>query len=450
MYVYRIRSRHTWNSYFIGGVYLSKAIVIGLEGAEPSILFNHLEALPNLKKIADSGSYGRLRSCYPPSSSPAWPSMVTGMDPGQLGLYGSYQRKSYTRYSVSLVNNTILKEPTIWDILGNYKFKSIVMGVPLTCPPRPLKEALICCLSPLGHEISDTYPEALKKELDNKVDYPSGESRYKETKMSFATARYLLTTKKWDFFMMVDASIEQMHSLYLEDTDKIVDYYKYIDEEVGSIISLIPSDTRVFIVSGYGVKKVEGIFYLNEWLFQEGYLKLKEAVQKPTNVTEDLIDWKETRAWGAGGSFGSIWLNVKRRESQGVIPREKYEYTRNILIHKMISLTDQTGVPLYTKVFKPSKIYSKVTNVPADLFLYLRNLNWRSSSMIGTGELHSNKVEISSRINNSFEGVFISSGNLTKSGGEEITVHISDIAPTILREFGINPLKGMNGKSIPL
>lgn len=341
----------------------------------------------------------------------------------------------------------MLTEPAIWDILEIHNLHSIVVGAPLASPDKPTSGDGVVSLSPL----IQFYPKKSKEEELLSSDSIKEVHEYTETKRNFITARSLLATKQWDFFMMLESSIREKQSLYVGNPAKILEHYKYIDDEIGSILPLIPAGTRIFIVSGYGSKRVEGIFHLNEWLMQEGYLNLKTAPQIPAILTEDLVNWKDTRAWGAGGNFGFIWLNMSRRESRGVIPKEKYEYTRNRLIHKIISLTDPNGIPLYAKVFKPSKIYSRVTNVPPDLLLCFRNLSWRSSSMIGTGDVHSDKIGIDDSVNSTPEGIFISSGDQSAPSHEELSaVHISDIAPTILTEFGIDPLKKMCGKVIPL
>jgi len=71
-----------------------RLLVIGLDAAAPELVFEIFrDDLPNLKKMMKQGVYGRLRSCDPPITIPAWMVMVTGVDPGSLGLYGFRERK---------------------------------------------------------------------------------------------------------------------------------------------------------------------------------------------------------------------------------------------------------------------------------------------------------------------------------------------------------------------
>jgi predicted AlkP superfamily phosphohydrolase/phosphomutase len=70
-----------------------KVAVIGLDCAEPSLVFDRWAAdLPNLRRLADSGLSGRLESCMPPITVPAWSCMASGKDPGTLGVYGFRNR----------------------------------------------------------------------------------------------------------------------------------------------------------------------------------------------------------------------------------------------------------------------------------------------------------------------------------------------------------------------
>jgi len=65
-----------------------RLLIIGLDCAPPSLIFDRADKLPNLNRLMTDGVSGPLRSCDPPITIPAWMVMATGKDPGQLGLYG--------------------------------------------------------------------------------------------------------------------------------------------------------------------------------------------------------------------------------------------------------------------------------------------------------------------------------------------------------------------------
>ena len=64
-----------------------RVVVIGLDGATWDLLRPRMDegSLPNLKRLADEGATGDLRSIYPPETPAAWPSFMTGKNPGKHG-----------------------------------------------------------------------------------------------------------------------------------------------------------------------------------------------------------------------------------------------------------------------------------------------------------------------------------------------------------------------------
>ena len=76
----------------------SKTLVLGLDCAPPSLVFERFaEVMPCLSRLRREGLYGPLRSTEPPITMPAWASMATGRDPGELGIYGFRNRDEAMR-----------------------------------------------------------------------------------------------------------------------------------------------------------------------------------------------------------------------------------------------------------------------------------------------------------------------------------------------------------------
>src|SRR5205814_3638329 len=65
-----------------------------------------------------------------------------------------------------------------------------------------------------------------------------------------------------------------------------------------------------------------------EWLAREGYLTFAEPVSKPTAIKDAPIDWARTVAWGDGGYYGRLFLNVKGREPEGTVDPSAYDDLR--------------------------------------------------------------------------------------------------------------------------
>ena len=135
----------------------------------------------------------------------------------------------------------------------------------------------------------------------------------------------------------------------------IFDYYKYIDDEIGRTLALLDDDTLVLIVSDHGAMMMEGGICINEWLINNGYLKLVHYPDEVTQISKHLIDWDKTTVWGEGGYYGRLFFNVKGREPRGIIPRQNYEFFRNELIAALEDQRDETGRKINTRVFKPEE-----------------------------------------------------------------------------------------------
>ena len=72
-----------------------KVLVIGLDGATWDLLEPLLAKgmLPTFNKLMDKGMWGELESCIPPITMPAWACMITGKNPGKIGLIHFLMRK---------------------------------------------------------------------------------------------------------------------------------------------------------------------------------------------------------------------------------------------------------------------------------------------------------------------------------------------------------------------
>ena len=122
---------------------------------------------------------------------------------------------------------------------------------------------------------------------------------------------------------------------------------------------------------------MDGGFCLNEWLVREGYLTFKEDIPRDGQLIsfEKLtVDWQKTQAWGAGGYYGRLFLNVAGREPEGVIPQSDYNSLRDEIARKLNALTDHQGNLLQNICYKPEEIYKEVNNVAPDLIIYFGDL----------------------------------------------------------------------------
>ncbi len=448
-----------------------RVAIIGLDCAAPELVFERwADELPNLSALRKHGLYGELESVIPAITVPAWSCMVSGKDPGTLGVYGFRNRKDHTYNGLTVANSDAIHELRLWDILSQNEKQSIVLGVPGTYPPSPIKGDMVSCFLTPSTENEYTYPPSLKQDIskwvgDYMVDVKGFRTENKQwlldqlremTRKRFELARKLLSTHPWDFFMMVEIGVDRMHHAFWKDMDSthrqhdpnspfkdaIREYYHLIDREIGTLLPYFDDQTSVFVVSDHGAKKMDGGICINEWLIQEGYLVLSEPPDisnGPVRFEDLKVDWGKTRAWGDGGYYGRVFINLEDREPQGTVNPADYETFRHELIQKLEALGDENAQPIGTRCFTPEAIYENSRGVAPDVLVYFGDLAWRSIGTVGWNQIHIFENDTGpDDANHAQQGMFIyNDPSHDWSGKRVIGSNLMQIAPTVLQLFDI-------------
>ena len=445
-----------------------KVAIIGLDCAEPSLVFDRwADELPNLTALRRAGVWGKLRSVDPPITVPAWSCMMTSQDPGRLGIYGFRNRKDHTYDGLCFATSRMLRVPRLWDRLGQqYGEHCIAMSVPQSYPPTPINGELMgCFLTPDTAKSNYTYPPELKSEIEQVVgqylvDVPNFRSEewdrilsdiHTMTERRFRLARHLLTTRDWQFFIMVEIGVDRIHHgfwRFHDEThprhpkdnpykDAIHDYYLEVDRHIGDLLEVLDEDTAVMVVSDHGIQKMDGGLCINEWLWREGYLAFEEEPDGLTPIAKIKIDWQRTRAWGEGGYYCRLCLNVAGREPQGIVPPSEYEPLRDELIAKLEALTDPEGRNIGTRAMRPSDLYEVANGIPPDLIVYFGNLGWRSVGSVGHGSIWTFENDTGPDFaNHAPDGILILKAPGVPAGVELSDMSLLDVAPTVMELRG--------------
>ncbi|MHA2051929.1 MAG: alkaline phosphatase family protein [Promethearchaeota archaeon] len=456
-----------------------KVVVIGLDCATPKTLFEDFrEDLPNIKKLMESGVYGKLRSSDPPITIPAWMVMSTGKKAGTLGLYGFRHRKynSYDDFWIATSYN--IKEPKVWEIIAEKGLKSCIVGVPPTYPVQKMNGCLVSGFITPDNSSEFTYPPDLKDEISKNVGdfYFDVNFRvdkkeillkeiYNLTMLHFKTVKYLMKNKKWDYFNFVIIGLDRFHHAFWKYYDKehpkyeidnpfkdeMRKFYTYLDTEVGEILDMLDENTIVMIVSDHGAKAMKGLICVNMALEELNLLKFNTIPQVRTRISEADIDWSKTYAWGWGGYYARIFLNLEGREPKGIIKQEEYETMRDIVSKKLMEIKDDSGKPLATKVYKPEELYEIIRGDAPDLMVYFDDLNWRSAGTVGYKSMYlkENDTGPDDAVHDWY-GIYIIYDPKKKIGKDLGERNILDIAPTTLSFLRVDVCSDMEGKIIEL
>jgi predicted AlkP superfamily phosphohydrolase/phosphomutase len=227
------------------------------------------------------------------------------------------------------------------------------------------------------------------------------------------------------------------------------DYYRALDQEVGALLEALPDDAVIILMSDHGARPMTGGVCFNEWLAKEGYLRFQTEPDGPTPIAKAAIDWPRTAAWGDGGYYGRLFLNVKGREPSGVVEPARYEAVRDELIEKLEKMPGPDGGLLGTRVYKPQDVYPEVRGVAPDLIVYFGDLEWRSVGQVGTGQVFTYENDTGpDGANHDRTGVFAMAGAPGQATGRQEGLRLLDVGPTILSLYGVNPPEGTQGRSM--
>jgi len=136
-----------------------RVFVIGFDGMDPTLARKWMDEgkLPNLKHLAETGTFNVLASTQPSESPTAWSSFATGVNPGKHNIY-DFLIRDFQTYLPDF--NMIKKEPpkflwgmiptrpprvvstrggtSFWVHAANDGVKATVLTVPVTFPPEDL------------------------------------------------------------------------------------------------------------------------------------------------------------------------------------------------------------------------------------------------------------------------------------------------------------------------
>lgn len=459
-----------------------KVVMIGLDGLNPDLVYQWKGELPNLSKLMEEGIHGNIKSTVPPITPQAWSCILTGKNPGHFGYWDFTYRDDYSYGQSELVNSRVRDErvDTIYEILSGYNKKVAIINVPVTYPPPEI---------PGGYSISSfmipnlnkqfTHPASLKKKIEKIIgqyiiDASTSDMNFRQMdkevvlkriydmdKQRFELTKYFIKEKKCDFVFTVIMGTDRMPHLFYRYFDKnhrrytphpkyesaLKNHYKFCDESIGEILNLVDDNTAMIVTSDHSVQRLDGRINLNEWLIKEGYMKLRKRPERPTSLMQVDIDWSQTKAW-ATGFTGQLYLNVKGRESQGIVDSQDYERLLGELAEKLKAIIDEKGESLDTKVYRRKDIHSgEYAKFGPDLFVYFDNCYWNISELIGYDSIYSYDTPKGPDDGGHGPfGFFAMAGKGVPKRGKVSDADLLDIAPTVLHLFGVTIPQDMEGK----
>jgi predicted AlkP superfamily phosphohydrolase/phosphomutase len=433
-----------------------RVMLVGLDCVPPALAFERYAPLmPNLTRLRSQGAYARLRSTTPPITVPAWTAMISGRDPGELGLYG-FRKRVPGSYALALADSRDVQVERVWDLLARRGLRSSIVAVPPSSPPFAVQGELVSCFLTPDAEAPHTYPAPLAGVLRARFGpyIPDVEVRAAEregleaalvamTQQHFAIARHLWTEREPDFLMLVEIGPDRLHHAFYADMEPehaLHDrespflgvgerYYALLDRELGSLIELADDDTAILVASDHGARPLRGAFRINEWLQREGLLTLRSTERGPLRA--EHVDWSRTKAWAEGGYYARVFCNLRGREPAGVV--DDLDTFIAELSAKLRAVRGPAGELWNNRVQTPGELYRAVRGCAPDLIAIFADLDVRPIATVNTGELYAARDDRDAdACNHDMYGIFALAGAGVAQRGVLDDCEIQDVGATVL------------------
>ncbi len=232
---------------------------------------------------------------------------------------------------------------------------------------------------------------------------------------------------------------------------RVRDLYVTLDDAIAMALDRCGDDSLIIFMSDHGFAPYHRSFHTNAWLLENGYLALRLGVDRSDVDYLFGIDWSRTRAYAIG--INGIYLNQAGREVRGIVdPGAEREALLTELQSKLESLIDPGPQKLAIKyAYRADEVYSDLYRDLGPDIIVGYHRGWRGSNECALGAIPD--VVFEDNLNkwsgdhcmaaDEVPGIIMTNRPLTKTDPTLV-----DLAPTILRRFGLEPTAEMIGSDI--
>jgi len=371
-----------------------RPVLIGIDGVPYTMLdkISNDGIMPNFNSLKNEGIFKQMMASIPDNSAVSWSSIMTGVNPGEHGVFGFTDLIPKT-YTLGFLNFLNMKYKPFW--MQKPDKKHVILNLPFTYPVQEMNGYIISgFVSPdINRAVYPTslfpYINKIKYQIDvdaNKA-YKSKDLFLEELfvvhEKRVITYRHFWDEVDWDTFMIVFTGTDRLgHFMWddYENTDsphrkRFLDYFGEIDNEIGWIAEKLSDSDNLIMMSDHGMELIKTEVHLNTYLEQNGFLKLSGGYRKNyNNITN------KSSAFALEPS--RIYLNYKDRYPNGCIDYEERDLIIKELtdIFKQLKCNDELVI---TDVIKKEEIYKGAQMDVAPDLLLVANSGYSLRGTIG-------------------------------------------------------------------
>src|SRR6478672_69573 len=485
-----------------------KAVVLGLDGATWDLLVPLAErgVMPNLKRALQQGRHGRLQSCLPPYSSPAWMSISTGKNPGSHGIFDFWE--AGLPGERRLVSSRSAKGKKLWELVDAAGRVAHVVAVPVSYPPPQLERGtFVCGMFTPGEAVDYTWPPELKAELkalpggyradpyaDGLQGAPFIEQTHLVIRQQEVATSHLLEKGDWDLlFSVIQAPDPIQHKFWnvLDPTDPRYDAakarehlpgleecYRRCDQVIGDRLAMAERGATVLVVSDHGFGRFEKLFFINRALEEYGLLTRSggtPGISRSGLSTRRVID--AIRRLDVVGLEKRVPTSVRERLARGIdsalsqpidaeqtiayaaaasaesvfiadwVPEDERREVGRCVIDVLEAARDpQTGERIIERAYLREDVYSgsELHRIP-DVLIDFGERPYTASDRLAAGGIVERISDAAGGGRHRRTGIILALGPGIE-GGELTGARIIDVAPTALHAMGLAVPDDMDGR----
>lgn len=342
-----------------------RLIIFGLDGATFDLIRPWAEAghLPTLYDLMQRGVSGNLASTLPPLTATAWPSFMTGKNPGKHGVFDFFRS---TTGEMVFANASQIDGRWWCEDLSAAGLSIGLLNVPLTHPPRSINGYIIPGI-PTPDEGHATWPRDLLSAYEQELGayrisprlvYRAGcEAEYSADLHALIDlqTRYalrLMTDRPMDVMMLhflaTDSAQHALwkqhdvdHPLYRPDQAArygtlLREIFAHVDRAIAQIVAHGSADTNIMVMSDHGFGPLHRTINLNNFFRAQGLLTLK--AERGTRLRDWLfqrdfdlaLPWKIIRRVGLGNRLGKFGRGAHAWSQRKLLTFADVDWSRTV------------------------------------------------------------------------------------------------------------------------